>query len=243
MIRRVLSCLLLITLTLPLNARVQVIWGTDVWEGYTEPDGTGFYQELIALIFPSQEFDVEIEYLAWKRVSWNLRHQHIDMTGALHETDDYYLSATPVLSERILALTRNNTPLDMRSSALLKNLVGAYRSGYEDDIFHEIVPEKVTGVPVDSPELAISLLTNNKIDYYVELESMLASKEDTVSSAGLSERHVGTFHLYWAFTKTPKGKYIKTHFDRALETLRQNGKLASLYKKYDLMMPAAMSAR
>lgn len=227
----------LLTVALPLNARVQVVWGTDVWEGYTEPDGTGFYQELIALIFPDEDFDVDIQYLAWKRVSRELKRQNIDMTGALHKSSDYHLSELPVLSERILVLSREGIEPDIGSTASLENVVGAYRTGYEDDIFYEIVPSTVPGVPVDSPSMAIKLLENGKIDYYVELASMLSSHAHEVEAGNFNARQVGMFHLYWAFAKSQKGRYIKRHFDGAFRLLREKGKLTQLYTKYRLVHP------
>ena len=235
--------LALLTVALPANAKVQIVWGTDVWPGFAEPDGTGFYQELIALVFPEDKFNVDIQYLAWKRVSWNLKRRNIDMTGGLHKSSDFLLSEMPVLSERILLLLREDSELGLHQEPSLQNAVGAYRSGYEDDIFHEIVPKGVPGVPVDSPLMAINLMENGKIDYYVELESLLQSDAADLNSRKITTQQIGTFHLYWAFVNSQKGKYIKHHFDRMFRTLKETGQLSQLYKKYGLAIPGSVAPR
>lgn len=236
------SAWMLLVLTLfsvTVSAKVHIVWGTDLWPGYTESDGSGFYQALIARIFKSGDYDVDIEYLPWQRVTRSIVMHEIDMTGAIHKTDEFYQSAQPVLSNDIVIVYLQGNPVDANK---LHEAIGAYRNGYKDDIFNKIVPASAPGVPVASADVAARLLREGKIDYYADLVDMVKSTMKKSLNGQLVMKKVGQFHLYWAFVKSNKGLYLKEHFDKQFMLMKESGELAQLYQRHKITPPATLSS-
>ncbi|MEW9797981.1 substrate-binding periplasmic protein [Alteromonas sp. CYL-A6] len=231
----VVFLIVLLGVAFPLSAKVHIEWGTDIWEGFTQPDGNGFYQLLMSRIFTENEYDISIQFLPWQRVNRSLKYKDIDMTGAIQPTDDFYLSQQPVISSDIVAVYHADSRV---ADGPLESYVGAYRNGYDEDIFYRVVPSSGAGIPVDSPALAMELLQQGKIDYYVDLVSMVDAPLAQAGDPGLETRKIGQFHLYWAFAKNTKGRYLKNHFDTVFQSLRDSGELAKLYSRFGIALPA-----
>ncbi|WP_334029923.1 substrate-binding periplasmic protein [Alteromonas sp. P256] len=215
----------------------EVKWGTDVWPNFTDSDGSGFYHELIAKIFAKPQFSLSVEYFPWKRTLKNLATGEIDFTGALPKTRSFYQSELPVLSEDINAISLQINQVDFRD---LASQIGAYRAGYESDIFYAALPKEAKGVSVASAEQALILLQQGKIDYFVDLHSIIAPmllKENADEKLPVKVETIGRYKLYWSFVFNERGKQLKSHFDEHIDRLRANGHLLALYKKYNLDMP------
>lgn len=210
------------------------MWGTDVWEGFTNKNGTGFYHELMTQLFSDSQYQLTVSYFPWKRSLMYLEKDAIDMTGAMPATNKFYMSSAPVLSETIYAvyLTKNKSICCDFNSKL-----GSYRSGYEKDLFKHAMPNAVKAVDVKDAHEGIKLVLSGKVDYFVDVGSILSSTIARDSQAGLSKKAVGSFPLYWAFAKTSKGKLLKTHFDGRIKQLKKSGELLKLYSSYQLIMP------
>lgn len=217
-------------------------WGTDVWANFTERDGSGFYHELLSEIFKEPQYIMSVEYFPWKRTLKNLATGNIDMTGALPQNTAFYQSEWPLLTEDVYLVSRKGEYL---TKDALANKVGAYRAGYESDIFYVALPRNAKGIPVNDPEQAVSLLKKGKIDYYVDIHSIVSplllsesmSSETKDADSSFTTSKVGNYKLYWSFVMNERGKQLKRHFDSQLKTLKDSGKLSRLYAKYALHMP------
>jgi polar amino acid transport system substrate-binding protein len=214
-----------------------VKWGTDVWPNYTDRDGTGFYHELLSAIYSEPEYSLRVEYFPWQRTLKNLATGEIDLTGSLPKSASFYQSKWPVINEDINVVSLNDEAIN---SGYLSSNVGAYRAGYEDDVFYAALPKSAKGVPVESAEQALALLKKGKVDYFVDLRSIiipLMDKEQTDQGSLVKVRTIGRYKLYWSFVYNEQGKRLKRHFDDQIEILRSNGVLQSMYEKYNLELP------
>lgn len=214
-----------------------VKWGTDVWPNYTNRDGTGFYHELLSAIYSEPQYSLRVEYFPWQRTLKNLATGEIDLTGSLPKTGAFYQSKWPVLTEDINVVSLND---DAINSGYLSSNVGAYRAGYEDDVFYAALPKSAKGVPVESAEQALALLKKGKVDYFVDLCSIitpLMDKEQTDQGSLVKVRTIGRYKLYWSFVYNEQGQRLKRHCDDQIEILRNNGVLQSMYEKYNLELP------
>jgi polar amino acid transport system substrate-binding protein len=211
-----------------------VVWGTDSWNNFTNVNGTGFYHELINSIYDKAHYDVSVEYLSFARSLRALHEGSIDLTGALPKTDDFYQSARPILSEHIYMVVNGENPPFCCDTT---NKVGAYRSGYKEEVFYAALPHEARGVEVASAEDGLKLLSAGKVDYVVDVQSMLLPLLANPNYGSMSMHSVGYYDLYWSFARTEKGRELKTQFDVKLEQLRESGELSTLYKKYQLTMP------
>jgi len=230
------SCLLFFAcMSFHAVAQTSIKWGTDYWQDYTNYDGSGFYNELIHKIFPEPEYIVEVHYYPWKRSVKNVLQGNIDMTGAMHKSERLYHSERPVLIDTVVMVSRVEDALTLDS---LDNKLGAYRSGYEDMVFYPYLKEATMGMEVEDSYKGLTLLAMNKIDFYVGAESLVRlalNERDDRSEYEISK--LGSFKLYWSFALNKHGLALKTVFDERLDTLREQGVLAALYRKYGLIMP------
>ncbi|WP_161569389.1 substrate-binding periplasmic protein [Alteromonas portus] len=216
-------------------AQTSIKWGTDYWQGYTDYDGSGFYNELMHQIFPEPEYVLDIHYYPWKRAVKNVLQGNIDMTGAMHKTERLYHSKQPVLIDRVVMVSRVE---DALTQSALNDKLGAYRSGYEDMVYYPYLEKAKMGLEVEDSYKGLTLLAMKKIDFYVGADSLVQlalNERDDRSEYEVSE--IGSFELYWSFAFTDHGLALKTTFDEQLEVLREQGVLAQLYYKYGLTMP------
>lgn len=225
--------LFLISFSVSANSVVTVEWGTDEWNGFTDQDGTGFYHDLMNQIFPSPKFNLEVSYFPWKRSIKHLSQADIDMTGGMPQSPDFYQSKKPVLSEKILLVS-----IDKLHAEDLEHKLGAYRAGYDDVIFYAALPDNVAGIEVKDVEQGLALLTQGKVDFYIDTEILISRVfGENISKGDMQTSEVGYFELYWSFAKNEKGKRLKYQFDNTLDQLDKSGMLRSLYDKYDIAMP------
>ena len=214
-----------------------VKWGTDAWPNFTDRNGTGFYHELLSEIYDEPQYSLRVEYFPWQRTLKNLAIGEIDLTGALPKTNSFYQSKWPVLTEDINVISLNDSELNSR---YLSSSVGAYRSGYEVDVFYAALPKSAKGVPVESVEQALMLLKKGKVDYFVDLRSIitpLIEKDKGAQGLNMKVKTIGRYKLYWSFVYSDKGKRLKQHFDEEIDRLLRSGNLLSMYQKYSLEMP------
>jgi len=214
---------------------ITVKWGTDHWQGFTDYDGTGFYNELINEIYPSPTYAVEVNYFPWKRSLRHLSQADIHMTGAMPKNNEFYQSDKPLLKANIVMVSKTQKGFDERD---LKNKIGAYRSGYDDAIFYAVMPSYVSGIAVQNVSQGLSLLKQGKVDFYVDTQNMTYQLfGESIQRKELFSKEVGHLQLYWSFAKTEKGKRLKRQFDKRMKSLEQNGTLSELYAKYSLEIP------
>ena len=229
------ALLLLAMLSMNSLAHTTIKWGTDHWTGYTDYDGSGFYNELMRSIYPEPDFILDVQYYPWKRSLKYISQASIDMTGAVHITSTLYHSRRPIIIDRVVMVSRKQDALNIQ---LLNKKLGAYRSGYEDMVFYPYLSSAIMGVEVQDSHKGIALLSKEKVDFYVGADSMVQQAlEARDDKAEFEISEIGQFELYWSFAKNPKGLALKNRFDQQLDVLREQGVLAQLYYKYDLTMP------
>ena len=229
-------CLLLcVFISFKSAGQTSINWGTDHWQGYTDYDGSGFYNELINQIFPEPEYVVDIQYYPWKRAVKNILQGTVDMTGAMHKTPGLYHSERPVIIDRVVMVSRF---ADALNKDFLDNKLGAYRSGYEDMVFYPFLERATMGLEVEDSHKGIALIAMKKIDFYVGADSLIQQALiDRVDKSEYEITEIGSFELYWSFALSERGLALKTTFDEQIENLREQGVLARLYNKYGLIMP------
>jgi ABC-type amino acid transport substrate-binding protein len=230
-----LLCSLLLLAVLPSSHATQskIVWGTDSWEGFTNRDGTGFYHELMKAVFPPSEYKMDVHYLPWKRNITNLELSRVDMTGALPKRQDFHYSNSPVLFQTIYLVSSKNRSLNEED---LHGKLGAYRDGYENDIFYAALPKQIKGVGVDDVKKGIELLIHGKIDFFIDIESVIKPAQEQLG-VELNYTPIGSYPLHWAFAKGTKGELLKQKFDRRWAELDKSGELTRLYGQYNVQKP------
>ena len=217
------------------NAAQKVHWGTDHWQGFTAYDGTGFYHELMERVFSQPDYMLDVDYYPWKRLLKHLSNGDIDMTGAMPKNTSFYQSKKPLLEEDILIISKAEDDIDAFN---LNGKLGAFRAGYDDAIFYAVLPDTAKGVEVKDIEHGRALLAQGKVDFYVDIESLVyPTFENELKRGELTVSDIGELRLFWSFAHNQDGQRLKQHFDQAIHQMTKQGSLAALYKKYDLTMP------
>lgn len=217
------------------NAAQQVLWGTDHWQGFTSYDGTGFYHELMGKVFSQPDYKLDVDYYPWKRSLKHLCDGDIDMTGAMPVNTSFYQSKKPLLEEDILIIAKTEDDIDVSN---LKGKLGAYRAGYDDAIFYAVLPDTAKGVEVSDIEHGRALLAQGKVDFYVDIESLVyPTFENELKRGELTLSDIGELKLFWSFAHNQDGQRLKQHFDQVIQQMTMQGSLAALYEKYGLKMP------
>lgn len=231
-----LSFFLTLFVSSPLYCTITPIhWGTDEWPGVTSANGTGMYHELIREIYPAQKYQLNVSYYPWQRVIQNLDEAFIDMTGGLPERHQYYQSAQPVLSQRIVLMIAKEKA-DSFDVDNLQNYRGSWRKGYKQDIVHHVLKPPVVGTYVNRAKQALNFIASNKVDYYVDIEDV-THRELKPNSTAFKLIQVGYFNLYWSFPQTDKGMELKHQFDQKWSKLMANGFIKKLYNRYGASVP------
>lgn len=82
-----------------------------------------------------------------------------------------------------------------------------------------------------------ALLSQGKVDFYVDIESLVyPTFENELKRGELTVSDIGELRLFWSFVHNQHGQRLKQHFDQVIQQMRTQGSLAALYKKYGLTM-------
>jgi|GEM_PF-2794462 len=63
------SSIILVVLRIfsPLSYAQEIRVATDIWEGYSNRDGTGYYFDILREIYPSPEYVLKVSYVPFRR--------------------------------------------------------------------------------------------------------------------------------------------------------------------------------
>ncbi|ATC97824.1 MULTISPECIES: substrate-binding periplasmic protein [Pseudoalteromonas] len=214
-------------------------WVTDSWPNYTDKDGSGLYHELMRSVFHNvQEFDVQ--YTPWLRALELVKSGNADFTGAMPLNSNYVMSQHIVLSQPISVLIKK-THLNAVKLTQLPELVGVWRSGYRNELLSGELKSQIKGVPTESTDSGFNLVRHNRVDYFIDVRTILAtylSKQPDKLEFELVD--IGSLNLYMAFSKSERGKQIAQLFDGRFAELKKSGKLAEIYNKYQQTLPSQL---
>ena len=102
--------ILTVVVSFPLLAEEikEVHWVSDVWENYTNADGTGLYHEIVNSVFDLYGIKVVPEYVPWLRALSYIETGRADMTGGLDPTKKFIQSKYPLTVVRECVFFRKN---------------------------------------------------------------------------------------------------------------------------------------
>lgn len=214
--------------------KVDVIWATDSWPGFTDRDGTGFYHEIFARIFDQSPYKISVEYLPWKRALHQVELKKAHVSGALPKNSKYLFADMPILTQPLSIITHSKTPLTL---AAIKELVGVWPVTYVEEFKQSDIFPYLNGVPAQYRPDAMALLQKKKVDYYLDIRSLLESQLAALPREQLNNYHIhdlSTLNLYLIFSNNEQGKALKQFYDSTTKRLLAENILQPIYKKYNL---------
>ncbi|MFT6419351.1 MAG: hypothetical protein ACJA1K_001639, partial [Cognaticolwellia sp.] len=150
---------------------IDVIWVTDNWQNYTNKDGTGLYHEMFEAIFQHSPYNIHLKYLPWKRALREIETKKANISGALPNNGKYLFANLPILTQPIsILIPKTKSDLTLQQ---ISNLVGVWPEVYTEEILQPSISPYINGVSAHYREDAVNLLKNKKVDYYIDIRSML----------------------------------------------------------------------
>jgi len=206
----------------PAKAEIQV--GVTHWDGYTNPDGTGVYIELLKTIYA--EDDLIFDFTSYNRMTSLFDSTPFDMVVGVapEDTPSAHFSMWHLDRDYpILAFYKKNKH-NFKHLSHLKGTTLSWLHGYD---FEKYIDFTHDAYPVRTVKSGFQLLMYDRIDAFVDF-SYNVPKE--LSKKLESIELVPARPIYVAFKSTTKGKMLAKKFDDAMLALRTSGKLKALYQ-------------
>lgn len=225
----------------------EVRWGTEIWKGYTDKDGSGIFTKVLERIFKSQGIKLSRQTYPIKRAIHLTRSGTLDLAGGIpkdiRKSNQHIQAKYPIVVTRISAFYHKDTlsVWDGVNSIKGKKIVSTHIVGKMINLdpteYFEVATRKQT----------INLVLRKRFDFYIDDEKLLFStindykksfqpddyKIDTVLSKG----------WYLISTNNDRGRKIISIFNKGMETLQKSGELDKLYNNAGFSTPLINNLR
>tara|TARA_R110000751_G_scaffold192931_7_gene298496 strand:+ start:77 stop:829 length:753 start_codon:yes stop_codon:yes gene_type:complete len=212
---------------------IDVIWVTDNWQNYTNKDGTGLYHEMFEAIFQHSPYNIHLKYLPWKRALREIETKKANISGALPNNGKYLFANLPILTQPIsILIPKTKSDLTLQQ---ISNLVGVWPEVYTEEIIQPSISPYINGVSAHYREDAVNLLKNKKVDYYIDIRSMLEvqlASLPTIEQQQYQIQNLASLKLFLVFSDDSKGRALKRFYDIRTQTLLDKHILQNIYQKY-----------
>lgn len=214
---------------------IDAVWVTDVWQNYTNKDGSGLYHELFNTIFQNSPFNIHVKYLPWKRALREVETKKANISGALPKNEKYLFASIPILTQPISILVAKTAPeLTLQQ---INNMVGIWPEFYAEEILQPSISPYIHGVSAHYRKDALHLLQLKKVDYYIDIRSMLEMQLTALPQTEQQKYHIqdlAMLELYLIFSDDTNGHALKEYYDTTTLELLNKKILQSIYEKYHL---------
>lgn len=204
---------------------------TDMWEDYTNEDGTGFYLDVLREVFPSPQYHLIVQYLPYKRAISMIEKGEADITAGVNPGDmpDKYLAMEYVEKDSVDMLVKKEFAENWQGLQSLKNKYVVAKIGYNfEDVFE---------VPVYYKEKAhlfamMKMLKAGRVDAVLDYKNDLKKLWD---KSGLNDDYVIVERVivknaYYAFAD--RSHALKKHFLEVYPALVKSKKILEIGLQY-----------
>jgi len=201
----------------------------------SDADGSGYYWDLIRAVFKSEGMNLEYMHAPFARCLRELEFKRIDGAVAVFKTPErsmkftYPKSRLGYSSYGLVYLKDStfNTVEDITGQ------VGIIR-GYD---FSAWLPPKINLETVNDIPQAIKMLQRGRISFHADdlQDVIFAFKKMDEKPENIVSKTLFTNDLYLPFRKDERGQMLADKFDAGLKKVYENGTLARLIEKYELV--------
>tara|TARA_R110000737_G_scaffold298233_2_gene305077 strand:+ start:665 stop:2146 length:1482 start_codon:yes stop_codon:yes gene_type:complete len=197
--------------------------GADEWVDYTNKDGTGIYFELLKAIYPN--YTLQFKLAPFNKTIDAFEQKEVDIVIGVHRDDiskalfpKWYLDTEyPVNAFYNDKLNTIKQPSDLYNKRL------SWLRGYK---FNRYISSKQNNVIVDDINKGFDLLANQQVDAFIDYSYNLTAEETKLYS---SFEIAPSRHIYIAFQHNRFGKALAKQFDKNMQKLRDEGRLATIF--------------
>lgn len=211
----------------------EITWATPEWDGYTNKDGSGIYNEIIKKIFNKKGIRVRIIYLPWKRSLYMIKTGKFDISGADETlTTNFLFSNKPVILTQEYIFFKKIKKPEFTKNNFHFNTTGAWIRGYLDNS----KLKNLKGIETNQRESAAKMVLSGRADYYLDnlYQMNKTLKILNYHKTQYSKKSVIKVKLYFLFSRNNRGYFFKQIFDEEFLKMHKEGTLKKIYYKYQL---------
>ena len=215
----------------------QVRLASEIWEDYTNADGSGIAWDILRKVFEPAGVEVKRISVPYSRAIGLVKRGEADAwVGSYHEesTDNLY-PRWNFDTDHIYALSLTSKPVPELEK--LSQFKLSWVRGYD---YQDYLPSVGEYREVQRREGILPMLERGRVDFYIDAQTEV---EYVLNQAAASERrrfrstHIAELPLYLAFGKTEKGRALMELFDQRMEKLVASGELREIFKHWKQPYP------
>jgi len=219
----------------------EIHWGTEVWEGYTDEDGSGIFTKVLERVFETQGVQLLRTNYPLKRALYLTRNGTLDLAGGIpkdiKKSTQHIQAKYPIVITKISAFYHKDTILDWNGLESIKgkkivstHIVGA-NLGLKSNEYIEVATRKQI----------INLILRKRYDIYIDAHKLLLTTVKAHNKKFIeSDYKIETLiskGWYLISTNNERGREVISLFEKGMETLQASGELKKLYDEAGLSTP------
>jgi len=233
-----LSILILIGLFFflpPLKADDKTLYiVTPAWKNWTNTDGTGYYFDLVRLIYKPLGYKILFDIAYFSRAKKMVELKEADAAFSLYmnsSNESYITPKHSLTSGEVVIMFSRDIEWKGISSLYQKDIL--YPKGYN---FIPEIPISFTHIEVSDSKTGILMLMRGRASYFItNLEEMTQLQQELRIDMTLYRvEHLYSKKLFMGFSNTDKGRRLVEQFDQRMTLLINNGQIDKLNKKWNL---------
>lgn len=207
----------------------------DTWDGYTNPDGTGYYNDIVNAVFKPLGYTLQIKNLPYSRAIRMVESGDADIALGIYATDlppEYVAQDYIVEQDAVdVAVLPEKFP-DWQGVASLqgKTVVARIDYGY-DQLFGPGVQYS------EKPSLSgmLQMLMKGRVDAVADYEAdiRVAETEGKLKPTYVIKKAVVKNPVYFGFGISAKAKKARAEYEVRMKQMISSGELKALYLKLD----------
>ncbi|AVO53926.1 ABC transporter substrate-binding protein [Ectopseudomonas mendocina] len=204
---------------------------SEVWEGYTEADGTGLGWDVMRKVFEPAGVRLSIHSVPYMRAVGLVQRDEADAwVGSYRdEVEGNVLYPThPYDTDQIVALSLKDKPVPTLDSLSKYRLVWVRGYGYE-----EYLPNVRDYREVQRRSGILGMLDLGHADFYIDARPEV---DYVLSQAAKPQQYRATdlmqLPLYLGFADTPRGRALAELYDRRMAALIVSGELRPVFARW-----------
>ncbi|MFJ1338075.1 substrate-binding periplasmic protein [Pseudomonas caricapapayae] len=215
----------------------QVRLASEIWEDYTNADGSGIAWDILRKVFEPAGVEVKMISVPYSRAIGLVKRGEADAwVGSYHEesTDNIY-PRWNFDTDHIYALSLNSKPVPTPEN--LKQFKLSWVRGYD---YQDYLPNVGEYREVQRREGILPMLERGRVDFYIDAQTEV---EYVLNQAAAGERrrfrstHIAELPLYLAFGKTSQARALQELFDQRMDKLVASGELRAIFSHWKQPYP------
>jgi len=197
------------------------------WMGYTEPDFSGFYFDVLRAVYTKPEYEFDFKIVSFPASLKMLEGGGADIVLGVYNNElrKGYFSDLPVEREVLAAVMTPERAVSWKGTESLASLRVGSIEGYA---FEGRLPVSAHYREFESIDLMLRMLQVGRLDVILDYRPDLEHYMEKLDLPFVIKGDLPQSAIYFAFREDTRGLALKKHFDRRFKELLDKGKVWEL---------------